>query len=104
MENYVFLRNLVVCRLTLYNARRGDEGVRLRTKYWKDAKDKIWIREDMMEFVTDPAEKFRVNQYLLTYLERENFVPILIPNDCVKTIDTLVAQRTDYGICLERVT
>ena len=81
MENYAMLRNLIVCRLTLYNARRGDEGTRLRTKEWQDAKNQIWIGQEMIESVTDAAEKFLVNQYLLAYLsgKGKSLFPFLYP-------------------------
>ena len=54
MSKYVMLRNLVVSRLTMYNARRGEEGTQLRLQDWADAKNKVWMSDKCIKTVTDP--------------------------------------------------
>ena len=44
-EDYVKLRSLVVCRLTLFNGRRGEEPARLLLSEWQDAQNDEWIRK-----------------------------------------------------------
>ena len=44
VEEYVLLRPLVVCRLTLFNGRRGEEPARMLLSEWDDAKNGEWIR------------------------------------------------------------
>ena len=43
VEEYVLLRSLVVCRLTLFNGRRGEEPARMLLREWDDAKNGEWI-------------------------------------------------------------
>jgi hypothetical protein len=43
--------------LTLYNARRGEEGARLLVSEWDDAKNEVWINKEMIKTVQDPAER-----------------------------------------------
>lgn len=40
---FSLLRDLVVCRLTLFNARRGGEPSRLLISEWKDAENRLWM-------------------------------------------------------------
>ena len=44
-ENYILLRSLVVCRLTLFNGRRGDEPSRMTLSEWQDAENGEWLRK-----------------------------------------------------------
>ena len=100
MSKYVMLRNLVVSRLTMHNARRGEEGTQLRLKDWADAKNKVWMSDRCIETVTDPGEHFLINQFLLAYIcgKGRKFVPVLVPNDCSQAIDILVEKREEAGI------
>ena len=41
VRDYVKLRDLLVCRLTLFNARRGEPS-RLLLREWKDAQNNEW--------------------------------------------------------------
>ena len=43
--NYSLLRSLVVCRLTLFNGRRGEEPARMLLSEWRDARDGAWLRQ-----------------------------------------------------------
>lgn len=100
LQNYALLRNLVVCRLTLYNARRGEEAARMMVTEWNDARNKVWLADMDIESVDDPAEQYLANQYLLAYMhgKGKKFVPILIPKDIVGALDILMKYRQSYGI------
>ena len=82
-SKYCWLRSLLVCRLTLYNGRRGEEGSRLLLSQWNDALDEVWLPEEQVEEVEDDAVRYLINQYHLAYLDgkRKRFVPVLIPKD-----------------------
>ena len=41
--NFILLRDLAVCRLTLFNFRRGGEPARLRIADWVDAQNDVWL-------------------------------------------------------------
>ena len=40
--NFILLRDLAVCRLTLFNFRRGGEPARLLIAAWVDAQNDVW--------------------------------------------------------------
>uniref|UniRef100_A0A8W8ML29 Uncharacterized protein n=1 Tax=Magallana gigas TaxID=29159 RepID=A0A8W8ML29_MAGGI len=60
LNRYTWLRSLVVARLTLYNARRGEEGSRLLLEEWYDAINSTWIPQEAVESVKDDAEKYLI--------------------------------------------
>lgn len=51
------LRDLLVCRLTLFNARRGGEPCRLRLREWQDAVQNAWVDESQIEKLDDPLDR-----------------------------------------------
>lgn len=53
---YASLRTLLVSKLTLFNARRGDEASRMLINEWEDAKNNIWLPSDQVEKIEDPAK------------------------------------------------
>jgi len=53
ITRYSYLRSLVVARLTLYNARRGEEAARMQISEWEDAVNGTWVPED--QITQDPA-------------------------------------------------
>lgn len=65
MHAFIELRNLIVARLTLFNARRGGEPARLFLSEWEDALKGVWIDPDLIEKVDDQIEKALVDQYKL---------------------------------------
>ena len=64
---FVRLRNLIVARLTLFNARRGGEPARMTLKEWEDAKNKVWVDPQLIENVSDPMEKEFIDQFMIAY-------------------------------------
>ena len=57
------MRSLIVCRLTLFNARRGGEPARITLKEYQDALDDSWVDPQLVERVQDPVEKALLNQF-----------------------------------------
>ena len=51
------LRSLIVCRLKLFNARRGGEAARLTIKEWTEAKDGVWMAPEQLAKIIDPIDK-----------------------------------------------
>ncbi|MCG7875156.1 MAG: hypothetical protein N0C90_02355 [Candidatus Thiodiazotropha endolucinida] len=86
---YTLMRDLVVSRLTLFNARRGGEPSRLLLDEWNDALNDVWYNNT--ETVDDPLEKFLLGRYKLAYQsgKRVKLVPLLIVADCWKAMEIL---------------
>ena len=97
--NFCIIRSALVCRLTLFNARRGEEGSRLLLKQFEDSLAGVWIPSEV-ENIRDEAEHYLLGKYKLAYLtgKGRKFVPILIPNDIIPTMKLLAAARAAYGI------
>ncbi|XP_060582162.1 uncharacterized protein LOC132738621 isoform X2 [Ruditapes philippinarum] len=100
IKDYAYLRTLVVSRLTLFNARRGEEASRMLLSEWDDAMKSTWLPEEQVEQIDDEAVKYLVGQFKLCYLQGKGkkFAPVLVPNDIVKAIDILVKERYSFGI------
>lgn len=54
---YSQLRDAVVCRLTLFNVRRGGEPSRMIVKDWEHALQSVWIDQAKVKHVEDDIEK-----------------------------------------------
>ncbi|XP_061193714.1 uncharacterized protein LOC133201942 [Saccostrea echinata] len=79
------LRDAVVCRLTLFNARRGGEPSRMTIKDWEDALQDVWIDQEKVEHVEDDIEKKLLCENKIAYIHASKvskLVPLLIPKDC----------------------
>lgn len=100
IRDYSWLRSLVVARLTLYNARRGEEGCRILVQEWNDALNDVWVPQESVESIEDPAEKFLVGQYKLAYMagKGKKYVPILIPLDLIEAVNILLLNRVNFNI------
>ena len=72
-DSHIFnwMRSLIVCRLTLFNARRGGEPSRLTMKEWEDAESAAWVDPGMVLQVDDPLEKALLNTFKLAYQSRK---------------------------------
>jgi hypothetical protein len=100
IKDYSWLRSLVVARLTLYNARRGEEGCRILVDEWNDAMNDVWTPSECVDNIEDPAEKFLVGQYKLVYMagKGKKCVPVLIPLDLLEAVNILLENRTNFNI------
>ena len=88
-HSYVNLRDAVVARLTLFNARRGGEPSRLLLSEWNDASNGAWLGKYQTSLVTDPIEKALIEQDKIAYQAgkgNNHLVSVLIPAD---TLDGL---------------
>ena len=78
------LRDCVVSRLTLFNARRGGEPSRMRLKELQDAVDNVWVDKRLVQDLNDPMEKALAAATRITYQSGKginHLVPVLIPLD-----------------------
>ena len=100
VKQYSWLRSLIVSRLTLFNARRGDEASRILVEEWENAEKNVWVPDNQVEKISDEAEKYLVGKYKLAYLagKGKKFVPVLIPIDLIPGIRLLKANREAFGI------
>ena len=102
IHNYVEMRDLVVARLTLFNARRGGEPSRLLLSEWNEAKNENWINKNYAETLDD-LDKELLNQLKLTYQSgkgNNHIVPVLFPQDVVEAIEKLSSKeyRENAGV------
>lgn len=100
VKKYAYLRNLVVARVTLYNARRGEEGTRILRKEWMDGMKGVWLPKDQVKKIDDPAEQYLIGKYKLIYTKGkgQNYVSVLIPLDLIDAIYLLDRERKAFGI------
>ena len=90
-QRYAELRDLVVCRLTLFNARRGGEPARLILSEWKNGEKGTWFDSQRIEKLNDVDAKL-FGQMKLTYQSGKgdkHLVPLLIPSDIVRAMELL---------------
>ncbi|XP_063419444.1 uncharacterized protein LOC134702479, partial [Mytilus trossulus] len=92
MNEYPRLRDLVVARITLFNAKRGGEPSRLTIKEWDDAKDGVWLAETHKKKAKTSEELELFEIYKLSYQSGKSvchMLPTLIPKDSWKAIQKL---------------
>ncbi|XP_052065843.1 uncharacterized protein LOC127705557 [Mytilus californianus] len=92
VNEYPRLRDLVVARITLFNAKRGGEPSRLTIKEWNDAKDGVWLDETHKKKAKTSEELELFEIYKLSYQSGKSvchMLPTLIPKDSWKAIRKL---------------
>ncbi|KAJ8047900.1 hypothetical protein HOLleu_00011 [Holothuria leucospilota] len=88
-SEFSLLRDLIVCRLTLFNARRGGEPCRLTLQEWGEAAKGCWIDPEEQEKIEDPLEKELVKRTKIAYQTgkgNNRLVSVLIPEDCLNAV------------------
>ena len=84
-NKYAWLQSLIICRVTLFNGRRGEEGSRILETEWQDAIDNVLLPMENIEVIEDEAEDFLAGQFKLAYMylhgKGKKYVPLLIPLD-----------------------
>lgn len=93
--DFARLRDLIVSRLTMFNARRGGEPSRLLVTEWDDAEKGVWISESAVQGVTDGVSKELLSNYKVAFQSGKGSkrdVPILIPLDCREALKKLSQQ------------
>ena len=92
-HSFVELRNLTVCRLTVFNARRGGEPARLVLSEWRDADMNSWL--DLKRVQSSSVTEFERSMFKdlkITFLGGKgvnHLVPDLIPRDLLGAMRTL---------------
>jgi hypothetical protein len=100
---FVQLRDLIVSRLTLFNARRGGEPARLTLEEWSDAENNVWLKKKNLE-KCDDVDRQLFKDFKLAYQGgkgNNHLVPILFPSDTVKAMrilcDATIRQNADIN-------
>jgi hypothetical protein len=99
-KKITWLRSLLVGLLTLWNARRGDEGSRILISEFEDAMQGRWIPPHLIEAIEDKAEKFLIDKYKLAYMHGKGrkFVPLLIPITTIEAMNLLLEKCNAFGV------
>ena len=94
------MRDSLLARVTLFNARRGGEPSRLRIEDWEDAERGKWIDSQRMGNLT-VEQKALYEEFKVIYeSDKRDLVPVLIPKDCVPAFKMLcdVNVRFSAGV------
>ena len=107
-HEFIKLRDLIVCRLTLFNARRGGEPSRLHLNEWQEVESDSWIEKRHIDGLQDPIEKALVKNTKIAYQSgkgTKRLVSVLLPKDTVDGIRKLVDPelRKDVGVHKDNV-
>lgn len=102
-KEYVELRDLVVTRLTIFNARRGGEPARLKLGEWADAEKGVWISGAQLGSLDIPQEDRELLENIKIAYQAgkgNKLVSLLIPADVVKAIEILtdISIRKSVGV------
>ena len=96
-HSFVEIRDLTVCRLTVFNARRGGEPARLVISEWLDAEHNRWLRDGGASCPqqTSPVTSVEFSTFKnlkVTYQGGKgvnHLVPVLIPSDVFEAMRVL---------------
>lgn len=103
-HKYIELRDCVLSRLILYNARRGGEPSRLFIEEWIDADKSNWLNKKHMEKL-DPIDKALASELKIAYQtgKGKHLVPVLFPRDTHTAVRKLADKnlRQQVGIAEE---
>ncbi|XP_065653738.1 uncharacterized protein LOC136080689 [Hydra vulgaris] len=96
-ESFVTIRSATATCLTIFNARRGGEPVRLHLFQWNVALNGEWMDKQ------DLPEEFNIEQMFITYQtgkDSDHTVPVLFPPEYIKAMRYLTNKevRKNAGI------
>jgi hypothetical protein len=99
LHDFNHLRTLLVCRLTMFNARRGGEPARLLLGDWHDADKGAWI-DPRAANKLPKAEKLLLGIYKVAYMPGKGLklVPVLFPEDLIAGIRKIESLREEMRI------
>ena len=102
-HNFISMRNVILARITMFNARRGGEPSRLTLSEWKDACKGAWIDPTLIQKVDDPMEKYLIDNLKLAYQSGKGrkLVPVLFPMDTIEPITKLLLERINCNVSTE---
>ncbi|XP_033114799.1 uncharacterized protein LOC117115204 isoform X2 [Anneissia japonica] len=91
IHKFVELRDCVVARLTLFNARRGGEPSRLLISHWTDAERGVWLDQQQVDRL-DPLDKALAKELKVGYQtgKGKHLVPVLFPKDAHMPLRKLI--------------
>ena len=99
---FVELRDMVCCRMTLFNARRGGEAARLQLSNWNDARNKVWFDPSRIEAMSDAEKEVFGDSIVIYHTGKgiDHLVPIIVPPDCVAALEKLsdLSVRAACGV------
>ena len=101
--DYCDLRDALVTRLTLFNARRGGEPSRMTINELQDALDDKWVDKTIIDKITDDLDKHLINKLKIAYIhssKSNKVVPVIIPKDCIRGLKKLIdtEERKAAGV------
>ena len=105
-HDFTEMRNLIVARLTLFNARRGGEPARLLLSEWRDANKDAWIDQQQLDSIMSSHEKDLVKDMKLAFQTGKGsrrLVPVIFPKDMITPIEKLIEEREECGISGENL-
>ena len=93
------LRSLLVCRLTVYNARRSGEPARMTLEEWDKAESGAYL-DPQRRALLDEQQLADCENHKVGFIEGKNqpHVPILFPTHCIEPLEKIVAIRNIAGI------
>ena len=99
-NTFIALRNLLLSRVLLFNARRGGEPSRLTISDWNSAKSNEWLSSAAQQTASESDMSVIKNFKLAQLVGKTSLVPLLIPEDCWKGIDFLTddEHRKQCGV------
>ena len=101
-QEYIELRDLVVSRLTLFNARRGNEPSRLRVRDWTDACNGVWISQSRVDKLSESEQSMFSDTKIMYETGKGNhLVPVIVLRDTFEALnilcDTEIRQYCDVS-------
>ena len=101
--DYCDLRDALVTRLTLFNARRGGEPSRMTINELQDALDDKWVDKTIIDKITDDLDKHLINKLKIAYIhssKSNKVVPVIIPKNCIRGLKKLIdtEERKAAGV------
>ena len=96
-HDFLHLWNLLVSRLTLFNARRGGEPARMLISEWTEAQKGAWVDPQHVESVQDPLEKELIGGMKLANQSGKGssrLVPVLV----LMAMEKLIEIRKECGV------
>ena len=96
-EKYLLLAKLTLSRLITFNARRGGEPSKLKTTVWQGIREGSSVHKEELDAL--PVEEKKLAERLrLGYVVGKGCkkVPIIFPEETVKTIDVLMQHRESF--------
>ena len=89
-QEYVELRDLAVSRLTLFNARRGNEPSKLRVRNWTVSCNSVWISQSRVEKLSESEQSMLSDTKIMYETGKGNhLVPVIVPRDTFEALNIL---------------